>query len=245
MSLFVIKDGKIVPINKENKTVVILDWDDTLFPSTYLAINQYLEDLTKVIKIESEMKKFKRLEEYLLELFSKLLIIGDVYIVTNSDAGWVELSCSMFYPLLLPLISKIKIISGKTKFELTYPKQLVKWKELAFEECTLNILYNINVNKNFIIVGDSETEHQAVKNLITKTVKDIQKIIESINPNSNNDDLHHSFQYKSIKFIDQPFFEDLEKQVKYLINEIVSIKNYSKNKYYDMSKILHNKEMTS
>jgi len=60
--------------------------------------------------------------------------VGRVYIITNACEGWVEFSCKRFLPAVLPVLSKITIISARARYEKIYPKEVPKWKLYAFLE---------------------------------------------------------------------------------------------------------------
>jgi hypothetical protein len=42
---------------------------------------------------------------------------GKTYIITNAAEGWVEFSCRKFMPAVLPILSKVIIISARAKYE--------------------------------------------------------------------------------------------------------------------------------
>jgi hypothetical protein len=55
-----------------------------------------------------------------------------VIIITNSDEGWVKFSAEKYCPSLLPVISKYRVISARTRYEKFYPGQPLCWKAAAF-----------------------------------------------------------------------------------------------------------------
>ena len=115
--------------------------------------------------------------------------LGKVYIVTNSETGWVEHSIKEFMPSLIPLLPQLNIISARSlysdrqiddKTPITQD-DLINWKHLAF----LNIVQEINNNCHdkkeryrTVAIGDSWAEIKALektndqlKNPITKWIK--------------------------------------------------------------------------
>ena len=64
------------------KSIFILDWDDTLYPTSSIGVNQ--------------SKKLHDLDDALYRLLSKLLRIGQIIIITNASVAWVESSSKRF-----------------------------------------------------------------------------------------------------------------------------------------------------
>ena len=159
-------------------TKIIFDWDDTFNPTSWLhkiarplsqEHRRYLSDIsTLVIMIITQAKLY-----------------GDVIIITNADEGWVEDSCSINMPFLLPHLSNISIISAQARYSKLY-KDSRQWKIAAFHEEVVKKL--ISPHKvNVISIGDSNFELSALNSLkcmipaglhielITKGVKLLEK----------------------------------------------------------------------
>ena len=99
------------------KRIFIFDWDDTLFPTTELSKNKqsYTEKIDEVF-----LSHYAKLEETILQLFEMIVAKhGSVYIVTNSDEGWIPNLLTMYFPKLKKwlLEHQITIISAKSKFQ--------------------------------------------------------------------------------------------------------------------------------
>ena len=92
-------------------------------------------------------------------MLEQAVALGRVYIITNACEGWVQFSCKKFMPEVLPVLSKITIISARAKYEKKYPKEVPKWKLYAFLE-TQTDLTNGNM-KNVVALGDSMMEIDA------------------------------------------------------------------------------------
>ncbi|KAF0718507.1 Aste57867_1651 [Aphanomyces stellatus] len=176
-------------------TVILLDWDDTLFPNAYLAKKAYSIDEPHVNPIGCG-------DLILLDFLAKhiatfLHACADanraVMIITNGEAGWVERSCKRFLPQILPLIESIRIVSARTLYEASCP--IHEWKVAAFtSEMTKHFQSDFSGNTRHIVsIGDSHYERQAVQVLprsipLTKT--------------------------KSVKFVEQPTVLDMVRQLK-------------------------------
>ena len=101
---------------------------------------------------------------------------GKVYIITNACEGWVEFSCNRFMPSLMPVLSKISIISARAKYEARFPTEVPKWKLYAFLE-TQSELTNGNM-KNIVALGDSMMEMDAAHHLAMKFNKSLIKTVK-------------------------------------------------------------------
>jgi len=83
------------------RTVIFLDWDDTLLCSSVLS--------NQGIKLDSDLESAAELVAQLEELSYSVISVltvamshGAVYIVTNGETGWVQLSAQKFLPTLYP-----------------------------------------------------------------------------------------------------------------------------------------------
>ena len=187
---------------KCHNSLFIFDWDDTLFPTSFLV----KEGISNEDNLPEELiKLFNILEEIIINILNYVIEKGDVYIITNSSIGWFKYSSDKYYPNLGNLLDKIKIISARDEYEKIYPGQNKFWKEKAF----LNLKKEINPKlvTNIICFGDSIIELEAGKTLACK--------------------LNEAF-VKTIKFKENPEIEDLIKQLN-LINEKIGF-IYSKAK---------------
>ncbi len=84
---------------------------------------------------------------------------GKTYIITNAAQGWVEFSAEKFMPSVVPILSKINIISARARYESQYPTDVPMWKMNTFLE-TQGDLTDGNI-KNLIAIGDSMLEMDA------------------------------------------------------------------------------------
>jgi hypothetical protein len=168
---------------KEN--LIILDWDDTILPSSWLVKNNLSVDN---IIFEDFTEDLFIYENCVIEFFTQLMKNGKIIIITNAEKGWVELSCEKFLPKILPLLSKIKIVSAKSSY-ITISYSPFIWKELAFRvQIDVYIKNNPNIVKNIISIGDAAYEREA----LLKVSKDIKNLaptnyIKSIKFNESPD----------------------------------------------------------
>ena len=184
-----------------NSTLTILDWDDTLFPTSWISKNniEFLSDKNKEILYK---KFFYRLDINLVVLFKKMLKCGDVIIITNALLNWINMSISILPKMsdLLKNNEKIKIISARGDFS-KYSSNMTDWKKMAFKREVELINKNKEIN-NIISIGDAEYEYFALIDLYDK--KNFKLL-------------------KAIKFRRYPNIYEINEQIEILINSIENI----------------------
>lgn len=145
------------------KTLTICDWDNTLFPTSYINLHSYLIDNPS---LASDYIKdyFRQLSNQIQCIISNATKYGEFIIITNAMSDWVERSCNLM-PDLLPILKTITIISARSDWEKVNPHP-EKWKEFAFLKKTTDFIGNdTNIVINLICIGDSSHEHDAAKNV--------------------------------------------------------------------------------
>lgn len=130
-------------------TTIILDWDDTLLPTTLIQ-NSFIIDRSI----------FQNLESILICFVSLLMTKGDVHIVTNANLEWVYQTCPLYYPNFFVLLKQIPIISTFSIRDKCESKDPTVWKACAMRE----ILKNSRLIEPHQIIsfGDSHFERIAV-----------------------------------------------------------------------------------
>jgi hypothetical protein len=186
-------------------TVIIFDWDDTLLASSFLSSRGY--------RLDTEMEKnndwamveaqLRELESSVASLITLAQQYGTVHVVTNAETGWVQLSAQKFMPGLVPLLSKVQVLSARSTFEPAHPDAPLKWKFFAFQE-KLATHYSSEWKstwgggkKNVISFGDSHVEREAVR-AVTRGMA--------------------STRCKSVKFAERPSTEQLRRQIELVTN---------------------------
>ena len=201
-----ISHGLMNSNRKSHNALIIFDWDDTLMCTSYLTPNGYLDETVALSKRTSV--KITALERCVQNLLSISLDKGDVYIVTNAEEGWVEYSTERFFPTVLPLLKRIKVISARAMCESAFPNDVAKWKVEAFKSI-VNKFDNDRIT-NIICVGDSFNELNAGKK-VAKTFKNAC--------------------IKTIKFKQNPNIDDLKMQLNLVIDKFdyiyTTVKNWT------------------
>jgi hypothetical protein len=149
------------PIEDDDFPVIIFDWDDTLFPTSFLAnLGLHIEGPDAPADIQA---KLNILSECILLTINRAKQFGRVVIVTNAETGWVELTASKFFPLVASDIHQIPILSARSTFE---PQGFIKpleWKEQAFSFVLDSHMAQVDSFKGCMwSIGDSIHERDAV-----------------------------------------------------------------------------------
>ena len=189
---------------KTHNSLIIFDWDDTLLCTTFLTPKGYFDEDIQLN--DKDKEKVQKLEISVLNLLEISVAKGDVYIITNAGPGWVEFSAEKFYPNLRKVLKKIKIISARGFYEKEYPNNSREWKIQTF----LNLQKDLNTQlvTNIICCGDSVFEMEAGKILASK---------------------FKQAYIKTIKFRESPKPEELNKQLRLVIDQFNGIYSAVKN----------------
>jgi hypothetical protein len=184
--------------NKEHNSIVIFDWDDTLLPTSFLTPNGIFSD--DLFFNENELQKISDLEKSVHDILRMSITKADTYIITNAAPGWVEYSSKRFYPTVYPMLKSLKIVSARGEFEKKHPGNSRQWKIEAF----LKMLKNLDTNlvTNLICLGDSIIEMEAAYVLASNFRKAF---------------------IKTIKFRESPKPEELNKQLKLVLEKFSEI----------------------
>ena len=146
---------KKVPIHQ--KTLFLLDWDDTLLCTSFISKKKF--NLSK-----EELKLIEQLGKFVFEFLLECIKKGTVIIMTNSNESWVKSTAIELMKMDPNLLDKIYIISARDIYE----KQKIskrQWKKFAFEEIIKN--YD-NTIKNLICASDMSEDIEIFKNFSEK-----------------------------------------------------------------------------
>jgi hypothetical protein len=145
-------------------TLIIFDWDDTLFPTTWLQQHGFFEDeATLSTEQEMQMKSLAQSARLALQVAMQ---IGKVVIVTNAEQGWIEMSCTKFMPSLVSLLRTVDMVSARASYE-QFTESPSEWKRLAFRN-EVDLMYGVACSeqkRNIVSIGDSLHELNALKSL--------------------------------------------------------------------------------
>ena len=187
---------------KKSQNIFVFDWDDTLFCTSFLGN-------LPLTKIPAHLAPYiDALDTTASKILLQAAKENKVFIVTNSDGGWVEKSAALVLPKTYKVMTRkdVKIISARNKFHSAYPNDMYRWKLEAFLE--LQNEFERDLLTNIVVLGDSDMEIQAGK-ILSKQYKNV--IV------------------KTVKFKEAPKLEDLIKEHKIVLNLFDDIFTGSKN----------------
>jgi len=190
------------------KTLIILDWDDTLFPTTWLLKNNI--DLNIKDNVYKYIVFFSKLDTILFQLINKLLKYGNVVIVTNAAKKWIDLTLNLLPNTQKLINNKIIVISARELCQESYPTEIYLWKKIIFNKLTHNYFSNIKL-QNIISVGDADYEFNALIDLYDKQSFIKNKLL------------------KTIRFAKEPSFDSLTDQLEILyscIDNVITSNNH-------------------
>jgi len=182
----------------QKKTVIFVDWDDTLLCSSYLSGRGLRLD-SEIQPSDTILDELKLLEQCVTQLLKIAQTYGNVHVVTNAETGWVQLSAKKFIPGVLPLLSDVTVLSARSTYEPMFPDSPLKWKYFAFQDRLVGHFSHEaqDIFKNIISFGDSHVERQAVR-AVTRGFSNINT--------------------KSVKFAEKPSMEQLRRQIELVTN---------------------------
>lgn len=195
----------------KDKTLIILDWDDTLFPTTWITTNNI--NIKNGITNKNIIDYFNLVDKELYKLLSKLMLYGTVIIITNAMLSWISISVTLLKQTssLLRLNNltdepySILVISAREAYGSEPDAN--EWKKKTFIDIIQRYYYDKN---NIISIGDAEYEYIALINLHVKTLQNYRLL-------------------KSVKFIRYPTRDLLLDQIK-VMNK--AAKQVCQNKYH-------------
>ena len=152
-----------------DSTVTVLDWDDTLMPSTWLK-EQGLTSTALADKFGITKEMVDACEEvapHVERVIKKAQEYGKVFIITNGVHGWVEKSCEIFMPSIRNLVLSLPIISAADLYRY-FSKDPISWKRMTFRRDLLDRAFGgmPRANRVVISIGDGYAEQEAARNLM-------------------------------------------------------------------------------
>jgi len=197
-----------------SRTVIVFDWDDTLFPLTHVFQDLHL-DVRKPLEEQPIPEAMKRdvaarlaaCAEEAAKLLTMACTLGRVMIVTLSKESWVVRSCRNFCPKLQETIEALglTIIYALESRQGDYPADGAKLKAEAIrrELCASHACKGRWLN--ILSVGDSDFERFGVR-LAAKEYACSQL----------KDGLMATVRTKTMKTMDKPTTEELTSQLGHL-----------------------------
>lgn len=186
-------------------TLILLDWDDTLLPSSWLIQNGVnSQHITPSTKLPSSIIHacHEQLDSMVHNFLVEVMKYGTPMIITSANKEWVELSCQLFLPHTFSLLSSIEIISARSQYATVYPTSSHRWKIEVFHEIlfpSFTVKETMHEYQHVLSIGDGNGEREALH-----TMKSLSA----------------DFYAKSIKFLTQPTFQQLQSQLKLMTKHL-------------------------
>lgn len=143
-----------------DNTLVFIDWDDTLFPTSWIVDNRI--DLNKTEYRSKYIILFSELDNVLYDFLKKVTKYGKVIIVTNASMSWIKTSLKILPNSSKFILKNIKIVSARDMYGKH--KDVFKWKQFAFEKEVNSFFKKKSDVHNLISIGDADYEHTALIN---------------------------------------------------------------------------------
>lgn len=186
------------------KTIIFLDWDDTLLCSSVLSSNGIKLD-TNLTGYPDLLRQLDELSTSVINILNAAAAYGEVHIVTNGETGWVQLSAQKFVPRVVPMLETIRVLSARSTFEDRFPDSPMQWKFQAFQQNLADLYSGPECVRNVLSFGDSHAEREAIR-AVTRGL-----------PYTRT---------KSIKFAERPSIEQLQRQLELVVNCFQYINNH-------------------
>jgi hypothetical protein len=147
----------------------VLDYDDTLFPSTEYSKRRFFHDYEKI-----------KLKIILENLFANLEKFGNILLLTNANLEWVKLTSLDFFGY--DISKRVFTFCAKENLERYYP--IANWKKIYLEKFLPATNYT-----HILGFGDALSDRDAIlhfsNNYLTKNFKFInnptfEKLIMSL-----------------------------------------------------------------
>jgi len=153
--------GSCGPFSLE-RSLFIIDWDDTILPTTWLGQHGLLRDEDAELSDKQEAQ-LSALAEAVMETLDVAGDLGKVVLVTNGVEGWIEHSCLRFLPTLASTVRWLPKVSARSEFQPLGIECPTEWKSRAFEREIKAFAEMLDGDSLSVIsLGDSMCERQAL-----------------------------------------------------------------------------------
>lgn len=147
-----------LPTFSVDETLLILDWDDTCLPSSW--INAHGLRLDSAVPDEC-VAALDQLAPRVTAFLQFCKARARVLFITNAESGWVERSCLKFLPACVAALEGIRIFSARSSFEQEGVFAPLDWKRKAFQSIITDEMAT-SVVRSVLSLGDSPHERDAL-----------------------------------------------------------------------------------
>lgn len=156
-----ILNNKEVSTNK-NSTLIITDWDDTVWFTYFLRVDEI--NIADIETRKEYAELFRSYDIKLAKTLAKLKKHGDLVVCTNAKMPWIDL-CLSVSPRTKNVLKDVPIHSARDEFEEVCG--MSSWKTRSFRLIINNALKRGKLYTNIVSLGDADYEHNALINLFT------------------------------------------------------------------------------
>lgn len=197
--------------------VIILDYDDTLFPSTHIAQHDLYHLSIHSDGFIHHREVFLELETAAISMLAKAVAVGDlVVIVTNAKLDWVRYSMKMYYHRFFEFLRQhdTPIVSAQDIFSCINPHPAT-WKVSCFRQLVVSLKSTGNAPSVLVSVGDGAHEaiacelaalevgipYRNVKLLATPSPKQMTQQLQQLTREIGDVVEHKDFKEVNVDFI--------------------------------------------
>lgn len=144
----------------KDATLVFIDWDDTVFPTSWV-FDKNIELLDPQVRAKYS-KTFRKLDTLIYNFLKKIERHGKIVIITNAMPEWVQLSGSLLRNTN-KIIRRLPVLSAKQKYRTKTKNQKI-WKTMCFDD-TVKSYANRRKISNIVSIGDAIYEYDALVSL--------------------------------------------------------------------------------
>ena len=161
---------------KPTQTAVIFDWDDTLFPTSWLKAQSGLRWYEPLAANSPYRPIFKEISTNIREVLETAAELGSVSIVTLASSPWVTIAVRNFLPELEAVIVNLGIPVAYAREELLPGDEALSSEDMSrmLKRRAMNRVikkfysqYAQQSWKNVISIGDSIFERQALQDVVS------------------------------------------------------------------------------
>jgi len=157
--------GPHQPPSSSGKSLIIVDWDDTLQPTSWMVTKRLLSSSGAILSTGT-LEVFDKICTSVIVLLEFARTLGRVIIITNSGDKWVEDCVEKFMPRLKPHLNGVDILSARHIYEQFYVTKPEMWKKMAFKMQVYSTFgASTSVQRNVISIGDGLHERMALMSI--------------------------------------------------------------------------------
>jgi hypothetical protein len=224
----------------EKRTLIIFDWDDTLFPTT--ALRDHWKPKCKTWfktalpwrdKMTPQMRKLGQISSKVVKL---AMALGAVVLCTNAQRPWLTHSANLFLSEMKPILTRkdkpLEVFYAlETMPELAYDEgdsdevmdekafyHYTEGKRRVMSQQVEKCFTDAHLSRNIISLGDGDFEREALREIRTIEQNRRRRSGEKV-----------KIMLKTIKMLDDPTVDDLLNELQILHTWLPKVVNYEDN----------------